>query len=152
MPGEPALDSDDQDCSADTPALGVEAANEPAPAPRGVRERPPERRASETIKMHIGGHTHYMSVGYYDDGRPCEVFIRTGKAGQTLRGYTDALGIVISHYLQIGGDVVTIADKLSGSLFDPSGPVTGAPLGIDRASSPVDALAQLLLKLQGCDE
>ena len=86
-------------------------------------------------------------MGFYEDGRPCEVFFKTGQAGSTTRGYTDALGITVSHYLQLGGPPKAIIAKLRHTQFDPCGYVTDAPLGIEYVSSPADALAQLLEKL-----
>ena len=115
--------------------------------PHGEREAPPSRRESATYKMRFGGHTFYVMVGRYADGRICEVFFQTGQAGSTSRGYTDVLAITVSHYLQLGGSVQAIIDKYRHTEFQPRGHVTVCALDIEYVTSPADALAQVLQKL-----
>jgi adenosylcobalamin-dependent ribonucleoside-diphosphate reductase len=111
---------------------------------RGERERPQLVHPSTTAKMVVGGVGHHFTVGQYSDGRPCEVFVVTGKQGSTVRGWADAFGVVLSLYLQAGGSLPLAVDKLRSRRFEPAGFVSGAPLGIRTATSPVDALSQLL--------
>lgn len=111
---------------------------------RGERLRPPNRRRSETVTISLGGHEAHFIVGFRPDGKPCDVFIDTGKDGTGIRGWAGALSLVVSHYVQIGGDLTVIADALRHTCFAPDGPVAGEPLGIANATSMVDAFAQFL--------
>ncbi len=77
-----------------------------------------------------------MIVGLYDDGAPAELFLKLAKAGSTIRGFADAIGILTSLALQHGVAVKDLARKFGGSTFDPSGP-TGNPV-MPEASSITD--------------
>ena len=124
-------------------AARAAAREEPPALARGEREHPGLVHSSITAKMVVGGVSHHFTVGQYDNGRPCEVFVVTGKQGSTVRGWADAFGVMLSLYLQAGGDPETAVEKLRRRRFEPAGLVSGAPLGIRTATSPVDALAQL---------
>lgn len=139
MPGDPVL----------TEALSISA---PAPEPepemlgRGERERPPTRYRSEVTKLRFGQKTHHIRVGFYADGRVCDVFISASKTGSDIRAILDVLAITASMYLQMGGSSLELAAKLRHSRFEPSGPVENPEdsIGIETVSSVADALAQLL--------
>ncbi len=68
------------------------------------RQPLPARRASETIKLHLSGHTYFATVGYYDMAmtRPGEVFLSTGKEGTALQVFMRDSAIAASLALQHG--------------------------------------------------
>lgn len=92
----------------------------------------PDTRPSRNHKFKIetaqGPLSCYMTVGHYDDGQPAEVFIRMGKAGSTLNGLLDVVGILISYGLQYGVPLADLCGKLRGTNFEPQGPTSNDEL------------------------
>jgi ribonucleoside-diphosphate reductase alpha chain len=126
------------DSSDSTPAPAVEAvapvpAPAPLPAPAPVlpplplaavqprRERLPLTRRSLTHKFDIQGHEGYVTVGFYPDGRPGEVFITMAKEGSTIGGLMDVVGTSISIGLQYGVPLEVFVNKFAHSRFEPAG-------------------------------
>lgn len=106
------------------------------------RRRLPETRQSVTHKFSVSGQEGYVTVGLYDDGRPGEMFIKIAKEGSTLGGLMDTIGVVTSLALQYGVPVEKLAEKLSGTRFEPAGH-TGNPQ-LPTASSLSDYLFRWL--------
>lgn len=100
------------------------------------RERLPETRRSLTHKFSIAGHEGYIIVGFYNDGRPGELFINMAKEGSTIGGLMDAIGVLTSLALQYGVPLDTLVRKFEHSRFEPAG-VTKNP-EIPFAKSVVD--------------
>jgi ribonucleoside-diphosphate reductase alpha chain len=137
--------SDSNDASAAQPAAPatpapapVVAAPAPAPVPAPVaplpivpplpvaavqprRERLPLTRQSMTHKFDIQGHEGYVTVGFYPDGRPGEVFITMAKEGSTIGGLMDVVGTAISIGLQYGVPLEVFVNKFAHSRFEPAG-------------------------------
>lgn len=67
-----------------------------------LRETLPARRATVRKKIIIGQHAVYVEVGFYEDGRPGEVFLQTSKFGTDMRDLFSSLATVISIGLQHG--------------------------------------------------
>ncbi len=110
------------------------------------RNPPPPRRHSETVAVSIGATSYYFIVGRRADGSICDVFINTGKKeGSGIQGWASALGLVASHFIQLGGDVRVIAEALRHTSFEPAGYVNPPVMGIEEVDSIVDAFAQFLL-------
>lgn len=101
-----------------------------------TRRRLPDTRPSIVHHFTIAGQDGYMIVGMYADGRPAELFLKLAKAGSTIRGFADAIGILTSIALQHGVAPGDLARKFTGSTFQPSGP-THNP-AIPEASSIAD--------------
>jgi len=134
MPGDPVL--------TEAPPISEP---EPELLGRGKRERPPTRYYSEVTKLRFGCKTHHIRIGFYPDGRVCDVFISSSKTGSDMRAILDTLAITASMYLQMGGSVQELAAKLRHTKFEPSGPVENPEgSGVETVSSVADALAQLL--------
>ena len=110
------------------------------------RRRLPDTRRSITHHVAIedagGAHQLYLTVGLYKNGRPGELFIRIGKAGSTLNGLLDVIGIEMSFGLQHGVPYTLFSRKLRDMAFPPSGPTSNPD--IPFCSSVVDYLAQWL--------
>ena len=90
------------------------------------RELLPSRRASETIKIELAGHTYYATVGYYDHAktRPGEVFLSTGKEGTSLQIIMRDSAIAVSLALQHGTSLKTIHNAFSrNEEGEPEGPL-----------------------------
>ena len=81
----------------------------------------PHTRRSLTHKFDIQGHEGYVTVGFYPDGRPGEVFITMAKEGSTIGGLMDVLGTSISMGLQYGVPLDVFVNKFAHSRFEPAG-------------------------------
>jgi len=68
-----------------------------------------------------GAWTVYITVGFFDDGAPGELFITVGKLGTPMRGALDMLAIFVSNALQWGVPLEEVIDKLRGHNFPPHG-------------------------------
>jgi len=89
--------------------------------PVPVRRKLPQDRVSITHKFEVAGHEGYLTVGYYDNGAPGEIFIRMAKEGSTISGLMDSFATAISLALQHGVPLKLFCDKFSHSRFEPSG-------------------------------
>ena len=88
---------------------------------RPRRERLPDTRRSMTHKFDIQGHEGYLTVGFFDDGRPGELFITMAKEGSTVGGLMDVIGTLVSMGLQYGVPLDVFVNKFAHSRFEPSG-------------------------------
>ncbi len=93
----------------------------PPVVPRPHRIKPADERSSITHKFEVGGHEGYVTVGLYEDGTPCEVFINMSRQGSTLGGIMDAFAISISMNLQYGVPLEVLVSKFAHSRFEPAG-------------------------------
>lgn len=66
------------------------------------RDHLPQRRATETFEIDFSGVPISVSFGYYDDGRPGEVFLSTRKAGTAVDIASRDTAILMSLLLQYG--------------------------------------------------
>jgi len=89
------------------------------PVPR--RRRLEDTRNSLTHKFSIQGHEGYLTVGFYQDGSPGELFITMAKEGSTIGGLMDVFGTAISMALQYGVPLEDFVRKFTHSRFEPSG-------------------------------
>ena len=62
---------------------------------RARRRRLPNRRPNETIGLIFEGSRYYVSIGYFADGRPGEVFCHGSKVGS---------GVALAHSMGQLGD------------------------------------------------
>ncbi len=86
-----------------------------------VRHRLPDTRPSVVHKFNINGHEGYITVGFFEDGKPGELFLKMAKEGSTMSGMADTIGILTSLALQYGVPVETLAKKFENVKFEPSG-------------------------------
>jgi ribonucleoside-diphosphate reductase alpha chain len=129
---QPVSTKSETDTKADAEAAKL-AAQPPLPAPlppalaaipavsQPRRARLPHTRQSLTHKFDIQGHEGYVTVGFYPDGRPGEVFITMAKEGSTIGGLMDVLGTSISMGLQYGVPLDVFVNKFAHSRFEPAG-------------------------------
>ncbi len=105
-------------------AAPVVAAAPPATvpsAPQPRRQRLPQTRHSLTHKFDIQGHEGYLTVGFFEDGRPGELFITMAKEGSTIGGLMDTIGTLVSMGLQYGVPLDVFVNKFAHSRFEPAG-------------------------------
>ena len=104
------------------------------------RQRLPDTRPSVTHRVRIEGQqgpvTLYLTAGLDESGRPLELFIRIGKAGSTMNGLLDTVGILTSYALQYGVPLADLCKKMQNVSFDPAGKTTNAE--ISECASIVD--------------
>jgi hypothetical protein len=96
-----------------------------APNPISVRQRLPNRRASETFRFELGGIHYCATISHFDDGRLGEIFLASNKAGSQADTTARDSAIVASIAIQFGADLDTIR---RGLCRDGSGRASG-PLG-----------------------
>ncbi len=97
-----------------------------------MRVEPPETRSAITRKVIVDKFKLYITVGFYTNQQPCEVFITISKEGSTISGLLDSLAIAISFSLQHGVPWKQYHDKFRHTNFEPMD---------EEYSSIVDALA-----------
>jgi hypothetical protein len=91
-----------------------------------IRERLPDRRASETFDVGIVGRQYRCTISRFADGRLAEVFLSNNKSGSDSDTAARDSAIVCSIALQFGSDVETIRKALCR---DGRGNASG-PLGV----------------------
>ena len=62
----------------------------------------PQRRAAETFDLRFWNQPFTVTVGFYADGTPGEVFIDGGKTGQDIQSTARDAAVVLSLALQHG--------------------------------------------------
>jgi hypothetical protein len=76
------------------------------------RDRLPNKRACETIAFERDGSRYQMTVGFYADGRPGEIFLNADRSNSLLDVMTSDAAILASLALQHGCTLETIAHAL----------------------------------------
>lgn len=115
--------------------------------PKPVRKKLPKDRPAKIHEFSVGGQKGYLKLGFYpDSGKLGEVFIDVSKAGSTINGLIDHIGILTSMLLQYGVDIDEVINKFKDTKFEPSG-MTSNP-DIQFASSINDYIGKYLDKLQ----
>ncbi len=113
-----------------------------------TREHLPDRRRNWTQRFKVDdgtpeGRTFYLCVGFYEDGRPGEIFITVDKEGSFAKGLADSLARQASTALQCGTPISEVVKSLRYMNFPPKGQVTGS-MHVKECRSIVDAIAQEL--------
>jgi hypothetical protein len=83
-----------------------------ASADKPARNRLPNRRASQNIAFERDGSKYQMTVGFYPDGRPGEIFLNHDRSDSLLDVLTSDAAILASLALQHGCTLETIAHAL----------------------------------------
>jgi len=98
------------------------------------RQRLPNRRLSETFSFECSGQRYAVTVSWFSDGQPAEIFISNGKAGSQADANACDSAVVTSLALQYGAPIEVIRRAL---LRDSSG----------RASTPLGAALDHIARL-----
>jgi ribonucleoside-diphosphate reductase alpha chain len=110
-----------------------ESASDLSGPPAANRHRLQDERSAITHHFAFGGHEGYLTVGFYPNGQPGEIFIRMAKAGSTIAGLMECFGTVVSVSLQHGVPLKILCDKLSHTRFEPSGWTGNAEIGYAKS-------------------
>lgn len=98
------------------------------------RKHLPDERKSITHKFTIntenGELNGYITVGFYEDGTPGEIFLRVAKIGSTVQGLLDNLALSVSVALQHGIPLDTYVDKFTFQRFEPAGMTNNSEIPI----------------------
>jgi ribonucleoside-diphosphate reductase alpha chain len=85
------------------------------------RESLPTNRRAQIHKFLVGGYAGYLTVGFYDDGRLGEMFLRMAKPGSMVSGLLDSFATAISYLLQYGVPLTELVRKFEAVKFSPNG-------------------------------
>jgi hypothetical protein len=77
-----------------------------------TRERLPHRRAAETVELEHNGSRFTVTIGFYPDGRPGEVFTHGIGSGSNLDALLADACVVISCLMQHGVEPIEIAGSM----------------------------------------
>lgn len=109
----------------------------------------PPTRESITHKFSIGNHEGYLTIGFHEDGRPGEIFLKMSKEGSTISGMCQAFCRAFSLAIQHGLPLEDAVVRFRGMRFEPMG-VTSNPQ-IPECSSIVDYVARYI-ELNYCNQ
>ena len=99
-----------------------------------TRRRLPDRRRAETLDLEFDGMHFAVTVGFYLDGRPGEVFTHGAKVGSTMDGLLDDACVVVSRLLQHDVDAADLGRSMGR-------------LGDDRPASIIGAVVDLAARV-----
>jgi hypothetical protein len=78
-----------------------------------IRRTLPQRRAAETFHIRFWNQPFTVTVGFYSDGTPGEVFIDGGKTGQDIQSTARDAAVVLSLAMQHGTPFETIRHAIT---------------------------------------
>jgi ribonucleoside-diphosphate reductase alpha chain len=90
----------------------------------------------------------FLTLNFYADGRPGELFVTCDQSGTTLDGAMDAWSTALSMLLQHGESLEDLAGKFAGQEWEPKGPCEGLA-GQRWARSPVDLAVRWAMERVG---
>lgn len=123
--------------------LNVRKTDKKGDSTKPRRRQMPEERKAIVHKFSIGGiYKGYLTVGFYPDGTPGEIFIESAKAGSTMNGLLDCFATMVSIGLQHNVPLHKIVGKFAHISFAPDGFTTNPDIGYAR--SIVDYVARFL--------
>jgi hypothetical protein len=103
-----------------------------------TRQRLPNRRPAETVELEHNGSRFTVTIGFYPDGRPGEVFTHGIRSGSNLDALLADACVVVSCLIQHGVEPREIASSM-GRLGDAEpasiiGAVIDLTAGMSQAS------------------
>lgn len=99
-------------------------------------------RESVTHKFQIMGHEGYLTIGFFEDHQPGEIFIKMAKEGSTLSGMVQAFTRAFSLAIQYGLPLEQAVLRFKGMRFEPMGHTSNPD--IPEAMSIIDYVARYL--------
>ena len=91
-----------------------------------VRRTLPQRRAAETFDLRFWNQLFTVTIGFYADGRPGEVFIDGCKTGTDIESIARDAGVLLSLALQHGVPPKTIRRAVTRGASDEPASILGA--------------------------
>ena len=98
-----------------------------------LRRRLPNRRMSETVEAEIAGQRLQVTIGFYPEGVPAEVFLCGAKPGSAMDAILADAAVAISVALQCGVRPRDLAKSISRIPASLDGPATRPALPIGAA-------------------
>ncbi len=74
----------------------------------------PETMVGKTVKMVLPQGSLYVTVNFDQQNNVKEVFVNMGRGGSQEKSYCEAIGRLISRYLQAGGNIDNVLKSLKG--------------------------------------
>ena len=108
-----------------------------------VREKLPYEPKCIKNAVKMDGDTYHITRSFYDDGRLGEIFVSVGKQGNTVKGLSEVLCILISKCLQYGIPAEIISEIMRNAEFSPNGMVRQHD-NIKAASSIPDLISKFI--------
>jgi hypothetical protein len=100
-----------------------------------TRVRLPERRAAETVMLDYDG-THFMvTIGFYPDGRPGEVFTHGARSGSNMDALLADACVVVSCLIQHGAEPRDLAGSMGRLGNTQPASIIGAVVDLVAAAS-----------------
>ena len=114
--------------------------------PRGFRVPLSQQRENETVSFSFNDQSFHVSLGFYPDGSPGEVFVVTSSVWSPLRETYEAWARLTSKALQRGVSLKDAISSISGVREQRGWIVCEGVDGLDgvEALSAWDALARVL--------
>jgi hypothetical protein len=100
-----------------------------------TRLRLPDRRAAETVELEHGGQRFTVTIGFYPDGRPGEVFTHGLRTGSNLDALLADACVVVSCLIQYGAEPRELAASMGRLGSAEPASVIGAVLDLVAAVS-----------------
>jgi hypothetical protein len=109
-----------------------------------TRQRLPNRRPAETIELEHSGSRFTVTIGFYPDGRPGEVFTHGIRSGSNLDALLADACVVVSCLIQHGVELREIASSMGrlgnaepasiiGAVIDLAAGMSQAPKATEEA-------------------
>jgi hypothetical protein len=100
-----------------------------------TRVRLPDRRAAETFRLDYDGTRYMVTIGFYPDGRPGEVFTHGARSGSSMDALLADACVVVSCLIQHGAEPADLSTSM-GRLGDARpASVIGAVVDLVAAAS-----------------
>jgi len=91
-----------------------------------MRRALPQRRAAETFDLRFWNQLFTVTVGFYADGTPGEVFIDGCKTGNDIQSIARDAGVLLSLALQHGVSPETICHAITRGASEEPASILGA--------------------------
>jgi hypothetical protein len=100
-----------------------------------TRTRLPDRRAAETIQLEHNGTRFMVTIGFYPDGRPGEVFTHGIRTGSSLDALLADACVVVSCLIQHGVAPQDLAASMGRLGSTEAASIIGAVVDLVAAAS-----------------
>jgi hypothetical protein len=100
-----------------------------------TRERLPNRRAAETVQIEHGGQRFTVTVGFYPDGRPGEVFTHGIRTGSSLDALLADACVLLSVLMQHGIETRELASSMGRLGSSEPASIIGAVIDLIAAAT-----------------
>lgn len=114
-----SFQSEEIESESDSRCLRISSAS-PETNTMNSRKKMPDLRMGGTKKVTVGKIDVYVTVTFFDDGSPGELFIKVAKEGSFTRGMFEIIAKQVSLLLQSGWTFEEVREKITVVKFDGS--------------------------------